>query len=196
MKKLFSILYLLSISCVSFCQDFVGQSKVQINREVEEITKKSDNLHYQTAGLGQIIVEIYDPKENESRNPSVKKEIIPADKLSFTFGENSAINIECHFLSEKSTCDSVVIHCYDSHEGQRLIEHLKKDSFRKWKSMGNNEYLSLQSLGVGSNGRFDYVTTAKMLIEYPEEERLYAKATIVKTQIAKKDWNKLKKQKK
>ncbi len=187
-------LFILVIVKMSFCQDFVGHYKDQINREVEKITKQPDVLRYQTAGLGQKSLVIYNPSEDS--NPTNKREPIAADTLSFDLGKNSEVKIDCYFLPEKTTCDSVVIHCNDDKEGKRLVEHLVRDSFRKWRDMGNNEYLSLQVLGQGSIGRFDYVSTSKMFIEYSAEDNVFTKVTIVKVEIAEKEWKKLKMQKK
>ena len=196
MKKLLSLLFLLLIAFISVCQDFVGQHKDQINRKVEKITKQPDVLRYQTAELGYLKVEVYNPKENEEGGSIPTKELIPADTMSFVLGKNSEIKIDCYFLTEKINCDSVVIHCYNDVEGQGLINHLINDSFRKWKDMGNNEYLSMQYLGGGSRTGFGkFILAAKMKIEYPEEENVYSRITIVKAEIAEKEWKKLQKQK-
>lgn len=198
MKRLASFLFLfLLLVLTSVCQDFVGQHKDQINREVEKITKQPDVLRYQTAGLGQIKIELYNPKEDVVESTITRKEPIPADTMSFVLGKNSEIKIDCYFLPEKTNCDSVVIHCYNKIEGQRLTAHLINDSFREWMDLGNNEYLSMQYLGGGARTGFGkFISSARMKIEYPTAENIYSKLTIVKAEIAEKEWKQLKKQKK
>ena len=198
MKRLASFLFLfLLLVLTSVCQDFVGHYKDQINREVEKITKQPDVLRYQTACLGQHVLKAYNPKENGEGSTILRKEPIPADTMSFILGKNSEIKIDCYFLPEKANCDSVVIYCYDDNEGKRLIEHLIQDSFREWMDLGKNEYLSMQYLGGGVRTGFGkFISSARMKIEYPEEENIYSRITIVKAEIAEKEWKKLKKQKK
>lgn len=196
MKRLAAFLFLLLV-LTSVCQDFVGQHKDQINREVEKITKQPDSPRYQMAERGEHILVIYNPKENGEGGAAKRKEPIPADTMSFVLGKNSEIKIDCYFLPEKTNCDSVVIHCYNKIEGQRLTAHLINDSFREWMDLGNNEYLSMQYLGGGARTGFGkFISSARMKIEYPTAENIYSKLTIVKAEIAEKEWKKLKKHKK